>query len=119
VELECVGKITQEVRDILTLNYDVGTLIYIGDSNYKHMMDSHSDDYRRHGKHIVKILEKPDYVRLSQKDGSIGYVKVINEFVQVVVRVAGDGLLYVRSLYVIHPRRVRNMVESGDMKVLI
>lgn len=116
-----IGVISQEIIDILDLNYLTDYNIYIGETNIEHMQKSHPSDYRKYGKDIALILSKPDYVGINKKDNSIEFVKeylINDEFVKVAVRVSTSNRLYARSLYVLNSRRVRNFIEKGTLKSL-
>lgn len=115
-----VGKLSANVASVLGLMQRKNQPIMFGDSNREHMKRKHPEAYKKYGKHIPKILSHPDYVRINPRDDSIEYVKefkVDGEYVKVAVRAdRGDNALFARSIYVLSPDRVRNMIKSGALK---
>lgn len=113
-----IGYITKRIIDLLNLKCDVNTPIYLGESNIKHMKNSHPNDYAIYSNEIQTILNAPDYVAL-QKDGSIEYVKefkIDNNFVKVAVRITTSGKYFARTLYVLNPKRVQNYIAKGTLQ---
>lgn len=114
-----VGEISDQVIQLLGLNENAGTPIYLGETNVQHMMQKHPVDYLKYGDRIPEILSVPDYVGMNPKDGSIEYVKefiIEGEYVKVAVRISGTGKYYARSLYVLNPNRVHNFIAKGTLK---
>ncbi len=114
-----VGILKQHVIDLLGLDQSAGKSILLGETNISHMMSRHPRDYELYGQCISEILSEPDYVALSEKDGSIEYVKEMQLdtiYVKVAVRVSLKGQLYVRSLYRLNVNRVKNFIEKGTLK---
>jgi len=98
--------------------YKAGDMIYIGESNVNHMKRRHSSDYTKYGDRISIIISEPDYVGLNDEDDSLVYVKIFDDHVKLVVRVAGDDKLYVRSLYTVYQSRTEHFIKSGRLKPL-
>ena len=112
-----VGTVNSKIISKLHLDTTVSD-IFIGQSNINHMIKKHPIDYEKYSKHLKSILNKPDYIRLNRKDGSIEYVKefkINNEFVKVAVRVSNSDKWYVRSMYVLNNNRVRSYIEKGHL----
>lgn len=117
--IKIVGKVSQQIANLLGLTLPVDTAIYLGDTNLQHMQTSHPEDFSKYGGELLSILAAPDYVGINPKDGSIEYVKefyVDEEFVKVAVRLAGSGRYYARSLYILNERRVHNYIAKGTLK---
>lgn len=114
--------ITQEVIDLLGLDCEADTPIYLGESNIKHMEETHPKDYETYFKHINEILSAPDYVGMNPSDQSIEYVREYRngtaDYVKVAVRIAKSGRYYARSLYVLNKRRAENFIRKGTLKRL-
>lgn len=113
-----IGIFSQRVIDLLGLKEAAGTAIYIGPSNIKHMQQRHPADYAKYQSQIGLILLQPDYVGLHPSNGSIEFVKefkIDNEFVKVAVRVSGKGTYFVRSMYVLQEKRVKNFIQKGNL----
>lgn len=114
-----VGKLHDNIINLLSLDYAPNTPIYLGQSNIDHMKKRHPVDFEKYGANITDIITKPDYVRQNPKDNSIEYVKefeINNEYVKVAVRVSGSGVLYARSLYVLNRNRVKDFIAKGTLK---
>ena len=111
-----VGVVSQRVIDLLKLNMIAGTPIYIGESNIRHMLQSHPEDYQKYKEQIPNIIEKPDYVGVNPSDNSLEYVKVFvldNESVKVAVRVSHGGKLYTRTIYARDLQKLERFVKKG------
>lgn len=114
-----VGKLSTKVATVLGLMQRKNQPIVLGESNIRHMKETHPKEYEKYGKYIPQIISNPDYVGLNARDDSIEYVKefkVDNDFVKVAVRLAGDGKLFARSIYVLKPSRVQNSIKTGKLK---
>jgi len=120
-QLGKVGEISEDVIHTLGLSLTPRTPIYIGRTNISHMLYRHPDAYVKYGSYISEILNRPDYVGINPRDGSVEYVKefrVDNDFVKVAVRVANSGRFFARSLYVLSPSRVNTFITNGALKTL-
>lgn len=73
--MKCIGKLNAKIISLLELDLTPNTPIYLGDSNIKHIISKHPQDYEKYGDKISDILNAPDYVRKNPKDNSIEYVK--------------------------------------------
>ena len=113
-----VGYISNKVVQILNLKLEQDTPIFIGDTNIQHIKNKHIEDFLKYENQIPYILKKPDYIGLNPKDKSLEYIKefvVDGEFVKVAVRVANSGNWFVRTLYVINNKKVKNYINSGRL----
>ena len=111
-----VGEINQRVIDLLKLNIEAGTPIFMGKSNIEHMIQSHPSDYEAYSQSIPDIIETPDYIGVNPKDKSIEYVKVFiiqNESVKVAVRVSHGGLYYARTIYARDITKMERFISKG------
>lgn len=114
-----VGTLSKRAIGILGLNAPSDTPIFIGDANILHMQTKHPADYAKYGSEITTILSSPDYLGINSKDNSIEYVKeykIGGEYVKVAVRVSGNGVYFVRSMYVLNTNRVNNFIKKGTLK---
>ena len=119
--MERVGRISAAVANLLNITEAAGAPILLGESNIEHMKSKHPEDFARYGSDIAQILCEPEYVGINSKDNSIEYVKeyIVNgEFVKVAVRVSASNRYFVRSLYVLNSRRVKNFIAKGTLKRL-
>ena len=116
--IEIIGVLTQRVIDLLDLDFEAETPIYIGELNIEHMKRNHSKDYKKFGRKIKRILAEPDYVGLNDKDESIEYIKSFGQFIKVAVRVSNSGLLFVRSLYHVSDKQISFWVHTGRLILL-
>jgi hypothetical protein len=114
---EPVGEFKKNVIDALGLSIIPGTLIYIGETNKRHMKETHPTDYKKYGSRLRRIIDEPDYVGL-HNDGSVEYIKCWGRYMKVAVRVAGDGEFYARSLYHIKPKPSEEFIKMGRWKAL-
>ena len=87
-----VGTIDKKTIELLGLSIAPDTPILLGESNINHMKESHPEDYEKYFSGLEAILATPDYVNLNPRDGSIKYIKTIDEHVVVGVRVSTKGL---------------------------
>lgn len=119
METRKVGAISANVIELLELNIEVGTPIYLGESNIEHMKSKHSDDFSKYGDDISVIINQADYVGINATDNSIEYVKeykVDDEYVKVAVRVSNGNVLYARSIYILNKNRVINYIRKNTLK---
>jgi len=116
--IEIIGVLSQQVIDLLGLDFEAETPIYIGELNIKHIERNHPGDYGKFGRRIRRILAEPDYIGLNDKDDSIEFVKSFGKFIKVAVRVSNSGLLFVRTLYHITDRQVSLWVHTGRLILL-
>jgi hypothetical protein len=111
-----VGEINLRVIEILNLDIEPGTPIFIGKSNVLHMSRSHPSDYKEYRNHIPDIIENPDFVGINPKDDSIEYVKIFDvdgKFVKVAVRVSQGGVCYARTIYARDLEKMTKFIEKG------
>ena len=119
---EVIGVISEEVKNILGLDLDTGTPIYIGLTNIEHMQREHPTEYGRYFVLLPQIISTPDFVGLNPKDSSIEYIKSFptsaGQYIKLAVRISNDGFLFARSLYEILERTVKQRAEKGMLKQL-
>ena len=108
-----VGVITSTVIEILRLDIEPDTPIYLGATNIAHMEAEHEKDFGLYGNLIEEIIMSPTYV--GYRKGAIEYVKELSEYVKVAVRVSSDDTYYARTLYTMNPDRVEKMVAKGSL----
>ena len=99
-------------------HYKPGDMIYIGENNVNHIKRRHLSAYNKYGNRLSSIISKPDYVGINEEDSSLEYVKIFDDHVKLVVRVAGDDRLYVRSMYTVYHSRTEFFINSGRLKPL-
>ena len=113
-----IGVLKQEIIDLLRLDIEVGTEIFVGQQNIDHMKARHPIDFENYFFRIQEIVDDPDYVRLNDKDNSIDYVKLyqINrDYIQVSVRVSGAGIYYARTLFSLATYKAEKYIEQGTL----
>ncbi|MCL2841767.1 MAG: PBECR2 nuclease fold domain-containing protein [Defluviitaleaceae bacterium] len=112
-----VGEISQRVIDLLTLDVEAGTPIYLSPSNIEHMIDTHPHDFENYGTDLENIIEYPDYVGINPRDNSIEYVKLFQvqnkEYIKVAVRVSAEGNYFARSLYSRDVSKMERFIKKG------
>lgn len=120
-ETKQIGCFSQEVIDLLNLDIDAGTPIYIGASNIEHIKSRHLYEYEQYLPHIEEIIAEPDYVGKNPKDGSIGYVKVFqlgSEYIRVAVRITSKGVAFAKSLHLLSTYNAERYIDRGTLKKL-
>ena len=111
-----IGKINKKVNDTLNLNYKDDVPIFIGKDNISHMKGRHPKDYKKYGDQLKDIIANPTYLARNRKKKSIEFIKEYvsdNEFVLVVVRVSGNDINFVRTMYVMANEKVENYFKYG------
>ncbi len=121
-EREIVGYLTKQIIDMLSLEAEADTPIFISESNTKHIRDAHPDAYFKYYDNLSDIIEYPDYVGIAGvHTPSIEYIKryeVNNELVNVAVRTSKSGVYYLRSLFVIEEGRLNDYLKKGYLHTL-
>lgn len=116
-----VGVFSEKVIQVLELQIEAGTPIYIGDSNIDHIKKRHPVEYRQYFSRIEEILDEPDYVGKDPKNNSIDYVKVFrdgDDFIQVSVRVTNNGNYFAKTLFQLMTYKAERYIEQGTLKKL-
>jgi len=113
---EKIGSITQTIIKMLNLTLNPDTPIFIGENNIKHMQTSHPEDYVKYFPYIKTILLFPDYVIPHPKDGSIQYIKELDQHVLVAIRVSHGGIFFARSLYTMSNEKIKRFETKGLFK---
>ena len=111
-----IGTITKKIIKILNLKYDDELPIFIGDSNIKHMIDEHPNDFEKYGANIEDIIKNPTYLARNEKKKSIEFIKeykIDNEFVLVAVRISGNNTYFARTMYVMADEKVKKYFKYG------
>ncbi len=113
-----IGKITKEVVSLLGLSLsDIHKPIYLGDSNIRHIIKKHPDDYVQFKDRIQEILKSPTYIgKHPKEENSIQYIKTFdnnNKIVLCAVRGTDNSVYYLRSLYCINANKLNNYIDSG------
>ena len=111
-----VGIIDEKTINLLGLTLEPGTPILLGESNLKHMQGSHPEAYQKYFSRLEDILASPDYVNLNPKDGSIKYIKTIDEHVVVGVRVSTKGNAFARTIFTFEDWKLKQYAEGGYLK---
>ncbi|MBR1708927.1 MAG: transposase [Clostridia bacterium] len=112
-----IGQISEKVVQLLGVEArQVGTAIFVGQTNIDHMKNEHPNDYATYGEKISEIIESPDYVGINPRDDSLEYIKLYADSVKVAVRISTNGKYFVRSLYVINSTKLNNYLKSGRLK---
>ena len=116
--IEIIGVLTKRVVDLLDLDFEAETPIYIGEQNIEHMERHHPKEYKKFGRKIPRILSEPDYIGLNDTDESIEYIKSFGLFIKVAVRVSNSGRLFARSLYRVSDKQISLWVHTGRLILL-
>ena len=111
-----VGTIDKKTIELLGLSIAPDTPILLGESNINHMKESHPEDYEKYFSSLEVILATPDYVNLNPRDGSIKYIKTIDEHVVVGVRVSTKGKAFARTIFTIEEWKFKQYADGGYLK---
>ena len=111
-----VGIIDEKTIELLGLSLPAGTPILLGESNIKHMQESHPEDYQNYFDHLEDILAAPDYVNLNPKDNSIKYIKTIDKHVVIGVRVSTNGNAFARTIFTFEEWKFKQYADGGYLK---
>lgn len=116
-----IGYISKQIIDILELDIDPDTPVFIGESNITHIKNRHPYEYDKYLPDIGNIINSPDYVGLSPKDSSILFVKLYEidgEYIRVAVRIASSGRCYAKTLHLLSTCNAERYIEKGTLKKL-
>ncbi|MDM5292021.1 PBECR2 nuclease fold domain-containing protein [Peribacillus simplex] len=118
---EKIGEVNDIVINILNLSIDPNAPIFLGETNLKHMRDSHPEDFQKYGHKIAEILETPDFIAKHPRKDSIEYIKVFydeekEDHVLVAVRATVRGIQFAKTLFVMADEKVEKYKEKGALK---
>ncbi len=116
-----IGCFSEKVIHTLNLDIDVGTPIYIGDTNIEHIISRHPYEYDKYYEDIEYILAEPDFVGINPKDQSIGFVKlykISDEYIRVAVRVTASNMFFVKTLHLLSTYNAERYIERNTLKAL-
>ena len=119
--MEIVGYISQSVIKRLHLEMEPNTPVFIGESNIEHIKSRHPYEYDKYYKDISVIINAPDYVGQSPKDGSILFVKLYKidgEYVRVAVKITPGGKCFAKTLHLLSTCNAERYLEKGTLKKL-
>lgn len=80
------------------------------------MQSSHPEAFVKYYSSLSEILAHPDYVNLNPRDGSIKYLKKINDIVVVGVRISAKGKLFARTIFTFEPWKFSQYLSGGYLK---
>lgn len=116
-----VGWLSKNIIDKLNItNIPVNTPIYLGPSNINHMLNSHPSDYNKYKDYISEIINTPNYGYLNSKDNSIELIKdFINEWehVRAAIRISNNKQLFLRTLFTITDKKLKNYINHKKLIV--
>lgn len=104
------------MTEIMKLDWSEFEQLVLGETNYKHMETSHPDAFGKYFCYLEDILASPDYVNRNPRDGSIKYIKRINEYVVVGVRVSTRGTAFARTIFTFTDEKFDQYKRSGYLK---
>ncbi len=116
------GKLSLKIITLLSLSCPAGTEIWLSPSNIAHMTSKHLGAYTIYAQEIPHIISSPEYVGINLNDGSIEFVRqnpLNGDFVKVAVRGSANGIMFVRSIYVLNSKRVNNFIKTGQLKKVL
>jgi len=111
-----IGELTSQVIDLLNIDRKPCNIVMWYDRlkySEKHKSDFKSEaDYFNCMKSIPSIIEKPDYIGLHPIDGSIQYIKLIDELMLVEIRVKPFWEICYRSAYPIKESQLNSYIDK-------
>jgi len=113
-----IGVFKQEIIELLDLDIQPGTEIYVGQQNIDHMKSRHPVEFENYFYRIDEIIDFPDYMSRNDKDHSIDFVKLykVNEnYIQVSVRVSSTGIYYARTLFALMTYKANKYIAQGTL----
>jgi hypothetical protein len=116
-----VGIFTQKIIEQLNLNLPSGTPIFIGETNEAHIKSRHPYEYERYYERLPDILQKPDYIGINPKDGSIQFIKefcVDSEYIRVAVKITHNTRCFVKTLHLLSTCNADRYIQNGTIKKL-
>lgn len=111
-----IGVITNKIIKMLGLNYKKEEPIFIGKANINHIKSQHPKDFEKYGCKTNEIIRNPTYLARNEKKKLIEFIKeykINNEFVLVAVRVSGNDVHFVRTMYVMANEKVEKYFEHN------
>ena len=116
-----IGYFTEEIINLLSLDLDANTPIYIGDTNIEHIKKRHMYEYDKYFDKIDDIISEPDYVGRNKKDGSVSFVKeykISEEYIRVAVRITTNKKCFAKTLHLLSTCNAERYIEKGTLKKL-
>lgn len=113
-----IGHFSEKVIDLLKLDIEPNTPIYIGDSNIEHIKKRHPYEYETYFPNIEEIIAEPDYVGQSPSDQSIAFVKTYqfdSEYIRVAVRITASGRHYAKTLHLLSTCNADRYIDKGTL----
>lgn len=107
-----IGYLNEEHIKLLGLSFEPSPIL-LGLSNEQHMQNEHPADYQKYFERISDIIRNPDYIGKHPSNGSIKYIKTIDEHILVAVRISAGGKLFARSIYAISAEKLEHYIRSG------
>lgn len=115
-----IGRLKQSVIDELKLCICETDILIWGDRiSYieKHRGDFETESaYKKHVEALPEIINHPDYVCVHPNGKSLEYIKKLDEWMLVAVRIRLEGALVVRSGYPIKQQKLDSYIASGRAK---
>jgi len=116
-----IGFISKPIVDLLKLDIEPATPVYIGETNIEHIKNRHPYEYEKYFSDIGLIINSPDYVGISPKDASILFVKLYEiqgEFIRVAVKITSNGKCFAKTLHLLSTCNAERYIEKGTLKKL-
>ena len=119
--MRTIGYFTEEIINLLSLDLDANTPIYIVDTNIEHIKKRHIYEYDKYFDKIEEIISEPDYVGKNKKDGSISFVKeykISDEYIRVAVRITTNKKCFAKTLHLLSTCHAERYIQKGTLKKL-
>lgn len=119
--MEIIGYISQSVIELLKLNINPNTPVFIGESNIAHIKTRHPYEYEKYYSKISSIINDPDYVGTNPNDGSLLFVRLFEvdkEYIRVAVKITTSGRCFAKTLHSLSTCNAERYLEKGTLKKL-
>lgn len=113
-----IGTFSKRIIELLNLQIEQGTPIFIGDKNIAHIKERHPEEYDLYFPRIEEIISDPDFVGKDPKNNSIDFVKLYQagtEYIQVSVRIDMGGRHIARTLFMLASFKAERYIDQGTL----
>lgn len=115
-----IGKLTPEVISTLGLSTSPRDIV-MWEDRYQYIQKHKSDFLSEENfssciKKIPDVIATPDYVALHPSNGSIEYIKQIDELLIVAIRLKNTGSLALRTAFPLTQKQLQDYINSGTAK---
>lgn len=115
-----IGRVTEALIHFLKLEMEETDILFWKDRIThieEHKNDFKSEEsYLHHLESIPIIVQFPDYVGYHEKDKSLQFIKRIDVYTLVAIRVSDRGKCNLRTMFPVTPNKLASYLASGRVK---